>query len=589
MRTIEIKLNKESYISRINGLFPFYEYDEFGNFVLNHSYNSIDGCYGKIIPNLTLPSECTLEVDKVVYLRGGEVYSYRTLFNYYYEFKDKLPKEDKFKKFIEEGIGFIVFEDDERKDEDGKFYQNFPRELFLSKASSLLDEVVKMRKLCEFYKKHKDILKNDIELCCVCEKYDKIGGAKLEKILPKYISLGKEISNKLYENALNTNKKLTNDIPIDLQLTYEDIGLVTPVIPIWIPKRKYNIGDKVLYDNKIYICKKENSGKYDEETYLVGFDHDSFEIIESEFSVFDEKQKKDKTKTEINILGRTDSKLTDFRRNIFYRNENGVIEVPDDGVDWLFFYRKKRIYNIKTITDDLGNIVDKTITNNKVAATEGDKLFAYGDIIEDIKVDNETNTITFIYRLGVHLKGEGHSSSINADKDVIHNWENLVIDETDNDSIVYKETVYVENDTELYFLMRNELKIDGIDEKINFEDYVNGVYDISLKFHKFPFIKTEGEYNTMIVNNNEYIVKSYMTDFSMNKNDNNTFFNDNNIPLIREDYNLGITYRPTKNIDVRINRGVTSVFQKHIAFSEIKTMEDLLSYQNGSFFKTIES
>ena len=75
----------------------------------------------------------------------------------------------------------------------------------------------------------------------------------------------------------------------------------------------------------------------------------------------------------------------------------------------------------------------------------------------------------------------------------------------------------------------------------------------------------------------------------MNKNDNNTFFNDNNIPLIREDYNLGITYRPTKNIDVRINRGVTSVFQKHIAFSEIKTMEDLLSYQNGSFFKTIES
>ena len=57
------------------------------------------------------------------------------------------------------------------------------------------------------------------------------------------------------------------------------------------------------------------------------------------------------------------------------------------------------------------------------------------------------------------------------------------------------------------------------------------------------------------------------------------------IHMFRHDYFNGITYAPTKKIDVHIERGSTSCFQQHIGFSEIKTLNDMVEYKNNSFFK----
>ena len=45
-----------------------------------------------------------------------------------------------------------------------------------------------------------------------------------------------------------------------------------------------------------------------------------------------------------------------------------------------------------------------------------------------------------------------------------------------------------------------------------------------------------------------------------------------------------ISYTPTEKIDVFIDRGSTSVFDRHIRLSEIKTLNDMLEYSNGSYF-----
>ena len=55
-------------------------------------------------------------------------------------------------------------------------------------------------------------------------------------------------------------------------------------------------------------------------------------------------------------------------------------------------------------------------------------------------------------------------------------------------------------------------------------------------------------------------------------------------PLIRYDYYNGVSFQPTVNEDVYVERGVTQAFEKHIKFSEIKTFEDLENYANGGFF-----
>lgn len=55
-------------------------------------------------------------------------------------------------------------------------------------------------------------------------------------------------------------------------------------------------------------------------------------------------------------------------------------------------------------------------------------------------------------------------------------------------------------------------------------------------------------------------------------------------PLIRYDYYNGVSFQPTVNEDVYVERGVTQAFEKHIKFSEIKTFDDLENYANGGFF-----
>ena len=63
-------------------------------------------------------------------------------------------------------------------------------------------------------------------------------------------------------------------------------------------------------------------------------------------------------------------------------------------------------------------------------------------------------------------------------------------------------------------------------------------------------------------------------------------WNDTNIgfsALTKQEYLFGITSEPEVFSDVFIERGTTSVKERHLKLSEVKTLEDLVNYGNGFF------
>ena len=820
MRTIEYKVSYENMISRIPGLFAYLDYDELGNMVLCKSTDSIDGCYGKIVENIKLPSDCgcnipyyqkryttdcyvntlnpldvitdyeyynlltedsyldssfgyyiiwndgyyawladkylpvtvhpmdekpsakvdnqdyikvgdefykwsdegneyspitfitsedetlpttnkgeeyeddiklVLSEDKVknyvltsdfnktiteeeysqiddeeekstyaesyvdirdnetyltpqeyeaISIKGGKTYSYRTLISYYYEFKSYLDENNNFIKFIERGIGKIKVGDIsmfEPSTENEKFkilakYELVPVFIYLVNVRNLYNEMVKLSKKCEFFEKKKD----DKELCCLCDKFGKMGGELFIEYLKKLIPIADDIANEYFGYAAQDKDTMTLDFFVDLTSSYEDLGIMTPYAPQWIPYKTYEVGDKVVYDGELYICIETNNGLWSEEYLSVLFPTTKFKLYDGAFSdmtttaepVYDEddiivdfttkynynektvvknqewydgsatkhianetKDVKDYNTLKTNetfaepivITGVTDTKLKDLRRFATYYNRDNVAELPEEGTDWLFYYRKNHIVNITTINDNLGNVKD--FNTGETAVNSNDYLAAFGDFIYDINLNSDEHTITFVYYLGVHLKAEEDPVlKIDDDGNKIYNWKSFVWDNDEKIGTKYTETYNYIEGSDLDKLINEELKFTTIIETraITFEDYIEGRYDIALQNYKFEF-STLNNTNTYTIDiaNQTADITSILSDYELKRNDYNDF---TEAELFREDYLNGITYNPTRDINVKIERGTTSCFEKCICFSEIKTLEDLENYHNGSFF-----
>ena len=101
-------------------------------------------------------------------------------------------------------------------------------------------------------------------------------------------------------------------------------------------------------------------------------------------------------------------------------------------------------------------------------------------------------------------------------------------------------------------------------DKVEFDTSNNiYVYDIKIgnNFNKVPYLRTNFTTNIDI-----------------------THVDIEESPLIRYDYYNGVSFQPSMNEDVYVERGVTQAFEKHLKFGEIKTFEDFENYANGGFF-----
>lgn len=662
MRVIEYNVSFENMISRIPGLFAYLESDEFGNVSLHKATDSLDGCWGKIVENIVLQVDFLLkeEEGETPILNKDEVYSYRTIMSYYYQYLDeikrnekyttteqgldspitqedyqKLSEEDKkkykleknkFREFVENGIGKIDVDDFEGKTE------MTPKFLYLSQVKSLYNKLVKMKKLCDWYYKTADSCNDrnevkdedkDSNTCCVCERYCQMGGDAFKDYVGGLIPKAEEVALEYMGYAANGS--MTLDFDIDLTSTYQDLGIMTPYAPQWMPGRKYYVGDNVEYDGELYVCTADNSGIWDDDYLAVLFDKSKFKKPSNFMKVFDNDGEPQDLTNKIEITGSTDSKLVGLRRFTTYYN-NGTAERPNDGYDWLFYYRIGNVSNITTINDDLGNIASfEKYQNGEIeAATNGDKLMAYGDVITNITVETKPYLnivdgvritkaeyvqiqdqqekikymfdpkITFNYVVDARLRATTAGQTTDDDGNILYKWKDFT--PIDNTGIKYEESYIYEEGSDLDKLVNGELEIEGVETLPTFEEYLKGkeieedkiiYFDKHLRSFKFEFITLNGTLNReKTISNQTAHITSILTDLTASRNDFNEF---TNASLTREDFYNGITYKPTKDIDVHIERGSTSVFDKHISLGEIKTMEDMTEYKNSSFFKMTES
>ena len=313
-----------------------------------------------------------------------------------------------------------------------------------------------------------------------------------------------------------------------------------------------------------------------------------------------------------------DSKLKSLRRYKTYINGEDIEEEPSDNEDWLFYYRIGVISNYTTVTDEFGNICDIEELNkgNKVAAETGDKLAAFGNVITNIEFDKDNHTITFTYVINAHLKSsETDPEKINGnyptddDGNKLYKFKDFVYDNNKNYGVEYKETYTYDEGSELDYLInhptndeirehfneevtdenrRFDINEDGvIDEKdveanFTFNEYVNDINDTITSYNKYAFSLVNStryydkQLDTQIVSI-PYVKSDYE---AIIKNETDYLFAD----TFKRDYLNDITYKPTVENDVRIDRGNYAAFEKHLKLGEIKSMETMENFSNGSFF-----
>lgn len=600
MKTYEYKISKEPLLSRIPGLFAYISYNSLGEAELHKATDSLDGCYGKIVEDIILPSTYTLQTeDETIILNGGQAYSYRTLIDYYYKFKDKLGEDNDFIKFINKGIGKKKVDDDETFDRTE--CDLVPTYIYLATARGKYEWFVKRKKLCDAYNTG---MQNDPEyvydgdICCDCEEYERSGGDKMKDLLAKYVTEAEQVANEYLGYALDGSSNLR--LNVFLTASLNDLGMVSVYIDEWEAGVRYNKGDLVFYDGNTYVCIQETTGFWNEDLEELQFDIDSFRLIkdtadadipsdtdelklyETNYPEQDFYGIKFKGEDENYIIsGTTDSKLKTLRRYKDYSDSAGNMQKPSDGYDWLYYYRVNQVAEYTTSNDDLGNIL-----HMGEDMTNGNDLYAYGDIITNISLihDEENGFILkFEYILGAHLKADFVEMKKDDDGNELYYFENLQYDESDlYHGVKYTESYKVDEDSEIVEDFVNE---NNTIKETKFQEYVEGVDEFNNKKYEFDTSRSMESYEKSI-NNTSSRVPSIISEFSAIV-ENKVDYEYNRI--FRNDYYAGITYSPGTDIDVYIERGNAAALEKHIALGEISSLDDLQWYKNNGFFNVVNT
>lgn len=531
MKLKKYSLSQENILSLIPSLFPYIEWDEKNECSLHRSSDSHNGSYGHIVPNMRL--------------NDGRIFTYKELIRKYKEGNDTVLNE-----YVRKAIGRVDID----KTLFDKDLELLPDYVYLSNVKTLYFQYMTVKSMCN---------ENDdstVQQCCICEKYRKMGGDTMLKLLNDLIPKADEISEEYYNYAVTDNiNSLKLNFELPLLQSIDDIGYIESPLEEWKSNKKYYKGECVIYNSDIYRCKSNDgsNGKYNEQTEKIDFDNNAWELA-SKGNVLQK-----------TVRGTVNSKLTSLRRYTEYLNGNDEAETPSNSEDWLFFYRKGYVANYRTVNDTLGNITH--IGNDY---TNGDDLMAYGDVLTDITFDEDERTLSFKYALDAHLKATYQKSETDDDGNIKYLFSNFKYDENDKlHGVIYTDTYSYLEDGD----------IDKLIKSGGFKDYINeGTLnnDIFNMFTKFEF---NTSYSSIVYDANcgDTIVpiSSSISTFESIYNDDAV-----SVPTIRRDYFNGISYVPSKEVDVNINRGNTSAIEKHIKFSEVKTLEDMELFSNGGFF-----
>lgn len=633
MRKIQKTICREELISRIPALFAYIEENDAGDFVLHKATDSLEGCWGKIVENIQIPEKKTEEdtteeeTPKIIIENEDEltqifpekddegndifIYPYRKLITLYYQYKNYKFDEEKdengsFIEFMDKAIGKVEIDLSELglKEKDCDLV---PHYIYLANVRRLINQYSKLKTVYDYYKAGReefDINTLEPKICCICSKYIRMGGDMMFEKLNSLIEEAEETADKYYGYAV---KGLTINLNINLSQSIYDSGYLSCYLNEWVGGDSHFAGELYTYEGNTYVCMVDNHDEYDDVkmTFEINKD-DHFKKITEVTSWPGQISKKreitvrtvddegnitstfnpygDKFSDYINggiavsenmpLEGVSDSKLKSLRKFKQYINGRDEQGQPGDDEDWLYYYKIGLVTNYTTATDELGNILD--IDDIDKAATNVNKLAAYGNVITDITYDNTNRTITFTYYTNIHLKANDLSTTTDDDGHTLYRYDGFFPDLEDQyHGVKYTETYSYEAGGELDKLINGWYDF-------TFNEYVNNVNGDIVTYGKFAFTLSnsikyyEKQLDTQIVTV-PYIKTDYET---LIKNETDYLFAD----TFKTDYLSGITYCPTVEKDVRIDRGNYSAFERHLKLAEVKSMEDMENYSNNSFF-----
>lgn len=622
MNTIKLKYGLEEITARIPGLFPYIGFDENHVSTVHPASDSDCGCYGKIACALTMPGNVFL--DDII--EPDKSYSYRTLINTYYQYKDGYPSNS-FIQFMERGIGKFKI----TANIDFEYCTLVPEYEYYANCNRLYDEYVKISLMCSKYQQMKQITGEvNCELECLVEKYAKMGG----DIMRDYYGVQARETNGISAEYF---KYVSNDFNLSLDLnitaTENDLGILNTFVQFFgekyvsvlYAKREDGIvainqdemtadetyyldytctleavrgvdyflpytkegsttgGDFVIYNDRTYVCEQP--------TFNGIWDSSRFHLISENYS--------DPTPDynayynpnigvipADNLSASTNTQLKGFRGETKYTDESGIVRNPEDGTDWLWYYRIGSIGFSETITDKFNNIeVQSGYTRNENTDQYEMHLNAYGDIITDITRDKDNKTLTITYVIGAHFKAKLLSIESDDDGNKHYYYSEYEHDSDDSHGVTYTEVFDYEIGDEIdnmsdelfeYYVTHDKLERDRNDITTDPSIIVDSRYTKGV----FSLFGHTG-YGNLSVNGNEaqfsYIISDYTTQIQLNKDG---IAN----PLMKFDYLSGINYKPTVKSDVHVSRGNAAAWERHIRLGEIRTFEDLETYANNSFF-----
>ena len=361
---------------------------------------------------------------------------------------------------------------------DYEIAHQIPSQIYLATSKELLNEMKSLQVSCEFYNNLTDKEQLDYnELCCDCQKFHSMGGYDMIKLLEYCSERAEVIADELYHY---TNKNLYYNIQIPIKVSMNEMGVFEQYRPVWDQYKGYENGEIVYYNGNTHVCIFNGEGlcygkpnEYD----IIEFPEESFSLIKDlQQKVSDNEYYEDEnislqnvkggnyfnkdTEKDYKILAKTNSRLKSLRRLKTF-NENGKDATPNDGYDWLFYYRIGVVDN-KKLSDRFGNPekIDIDITDDKSNEdVYKENLQIYGNIIDNIEIvdDNTSDEITYnsneeisqtkylqiTYTINAHLKPQSVTIDSDEEGNKLVYYRNLIKD-CDSDNGKYHGLTYVE-------------------------------------------------------------------------------------------------------------------------------------------------
>lgn len=648
MNTIKIKYGLEDITSRVPGLFPYIEFDENHVSTIHPASDSNVGCYGKIACAITIPDGISFDVEveeedsegQIIivtkhFIVPGMSYTYKTLMGVYYKYKDFYPTNS-FIMFMDKGIGKFKV----NANIDFEFCNLVPEYEYYANCSRLWDEYTKIGIMCEKYQQFKEASGEvNCDLECLVDKYARMGGDIMRDYYMELANVSDSIATEYYTYA-SDNFNLGFDI--NITATDNDLGIFSTYIEFFgekyvsclyfesVPGQVVKVvreidpnermpqvlqdyidldtqyylddtciikatrgvdyflpNDFIIYDDRTYVCELPTiNGEWSQNRFdLV---NENYSDPTPDYNAYYNPNTGVTPSTIINA--NSNSQLKGFIGETKYTDESGNEQKPDDGTDWLWYYRIGRVGFSETTTDRFNNI-EILDGFNRMTNDDGNHyemhLMAYGDIITDIYRNPDDKTLTITYVIGAHFKAKLLHIDQDDDNNYHYYYGDYEYDSNDPDShgVEYTEVYDYETDGEIdnmtdeffeYFVTHDKTEINRNDTSTDPSIIVASRYT-KAKFNTYGHTN----YADLSVNGNvisfPYILSNYTTSIQLNKDG---IVN----PLTRFDYLLSVPYKPTVKTDVHVSRGNAAAWERHMKLGELKTFEDLESYSNGGFF-----